>query len=564
MAWLAGWNYRKQIAVAGTTAGQQTNYAILSKLVRNNSYHFTKNAVYYPSDYPSILPMAFYNEGTNNRTFIAYAGGSPTSIDYYAMHFDHVTKKWSKPTLVFDGALSKDLHYNPTIICNIPAKNSGKVACFYGKYDGAKVHYYWKLSSAAEDTSAWGEENDFGDCIYPKLVRDSSGNIYLFHNLNTDQGQFSVAKSTDGAATFGAVSALVNLAANKWLYVYGAAVDNTNGKVWFHAMQYDYPGGNYNNEYVFYYKFSDGKLYSAGGTCLTDAASPVDQATLDSYAKVYTSTVNYPGCIKLDSNGNPYFVSWDSAASTIRFYKWTGSAWSELANAPGLSDFDIHSATDIDMYFGGSGVGSIYHFNGTAWAKSTDLTFASGRTIASAQSVTNLPDNVIFNETDTGGTLTNLRLYAMGEDLLEDIAIPTETSKVDFTDVRFTSSDGETLIDHWIDSGTLISGLEVECWFEVPTIPASPGSATIYVYYGKEDATDVSSGSNTFTVFDDFERGNNGDPLGGSWTIVQGDLDISTAQKWGGTRSAKIIADPSASYASIPVVGGDNVAIRCR
>jgi len=72
-----------------------------------------------------------------------------------------------------------------------------------------------------------------------------------------------------------------------------------------------------------------------------------------------------------------------------------------------------------------------------------------------------------------------------------------------FNDLRFTTSDGETLLDYWIES---ISGATPNClatvWIEFDSI--GTGATTFYMYYGKADAAAVSSGANTFLFFDDF------------------------------------------------------------
>ncbi len=54
--------------------------------------------------------------------------------------------------------------------------------------------------------------------------------------------------------------------------------------------------------------------------------------------------------------------------------------------------------------------------------------------------------------------------------------------KDDFSDLRFTRSDGVTLLDYWIESYT--SGISAVVWVEVASIPASPATADIYLYYG--------------------------------------------------------------------------------
>ncbi len=72
-------------------------------------------------------------------------------------------------------------------------------------------------------------------------------------------------------------------------------------------------------------------------------------------------------------------------------------------------------------------------------------------------------------------------------------------AKSDFSDLRFTKSDGVTLLDYWIESYT--SGVNATVWVEVDSIPASPGTADIYLYYGNPSATSVSNGKNTFLAY---------------------------------------------------------------
>jgi len=95
-----------------------------------------------------------------------------------------------------------------------------------------------------------------------------------------------------------------------------------------------------------------------------------------------------------------------------------------------------------------------------------------------------------------------------GSDSGADVYIGTNC-EADYDDIRFTTSDGETLLDYWIevsdsDSATI--------WIEFNSI--GTGATTFYMYYGKADASAVSSGANTFPLFDDFP----GTSLGAEWT----------------------------------------------
>ncbi|MCU0723802.1 MAG: DUF2341 domain-containing protein, partial [Planctomycetes bacterium] len=69
----------------------------------------------------------------------------------------------------------------------------------------------------------------------------------------------------------------------------------------------------------------------------------------------------------------------------------------------------------------------------------------------------------------------------------------------DFSDLRFSQEDSgaETLIPHWFEAVT--SSTEALAWVRVPSIPASPGSAALYAYYGRPDAASSSDFDRTFT-----------------------------------------------------------------
>jgi hypothetical protein len=74
----------------------------------------------------------------------------------------------------------------------------------------------------------------------------------------------------------------------------------------------------------------------------------------------------------------------------------------------------------------------------------------------------------------------------------------------DFDDIRFTKSDGTTVLDYWIES---ISGTTpnqvATIWIEFDSI--GTGDTTFYMYYGNSGAAAYSNGANTFTFFDHFD-----------------------------------------------------------
>lgn len=104
----------------------------------------------------------------------------------------------------------------------------------------------------------------------------------------------------------------------------------------------------------------------------------------------------------------------------------------------------------------------------------------------------------------------------------------------DFGDIRFTGSDGVTLLDYWVESYT--PGGSAEVWVEVDSIPEGPGTADVYVYYGNPGVASASNGDATFLLFDHFE-GNSLNTSkwnavsrggGGSITILNSKITITT------------------------------------
>ena len=65
-----------------------------------------------------------------------------------------------------------------------------------------------------------------------------------------------------------------------------------------------------------------------------------------------------------------------------------------------------------------------------------------------------------------------------------------------FDDLRFTQSDGTTLIDAWLESK--IDSTSAIVWVKFPTTPTNTVEQTYYMYYGKTGAINNWNGSNTF------------------------------------------------------------------
>lgn len=133
----------------------------------------------------------------------------------------------------------------------------------------------------------------------------------------------------------------------------------------------------------------------------------------------------------------------------------------------------------------------------------------------------------------TAGTQTNYPLKltirkGFGTDAPGTVYLGSNV-RDDFRDIRFTKSDGVTLLDYWVESYT--PGGSAEVWVEVDSIPESPRMADVYLYYGNPSAMSASNGDGTFLLFDNFE----GNSLNTSkWNVVSrmggGSITISNSK----------------------------------
>jgi len=95
-------------------------------------------------------------------------------------------------------------------------------------------------------------------------------------------------------------------------------------------------------------------------------------------------------------------------------------------------------------------------------------------------------------------------------------------ARTDFGDIRFTDSDALTELTYWMEEK--VDGEYAIFWVKVPSIPESPNAVTIYVYYGKSDASTTSNGEQTFPLwFDDFDDG----VVASEYVRIQGNEGLS-------------------------------------
>ncbi len=106
----------------------------------------------------------------------------------------------------------------------------------------------------------------------------------------------------------------------------------------------------------------------------------------------------------------------------------------------------------------------------------------------------------------TAGAVSNYPIkivvhYGSGTDSGEDVYLNGKC-RTDFGDIRFTDSDGTTELYYWMEE--YVDSDYAIFWVKIPSIPTSPDTTQIYIYYGNPDQTTTSNGENTFEFFDDF------------------------------------------------------------
>jgi hypothetical protein len=129
----------------------------------------------------------------------------------------------------------------------------------------------------------------------------------------------------------------------------------------------------------------------------------------------------------------------------------------------------------------------------------------------------------VINPASGAGTNYQIKItvhYGSGTDSGEHVYLNGKC-RTDFGDIRFTRSDGITLLDYWMERK--VDGDNAVFWVEVAD-DLSTTSQTIYIYYGNPSATTTSNGDNTFLLFDHFE----GTTLDSSkWSLYWRDSQVS-------------------------------------
>jgi len=206
------------------------------------------------------------------------------------------------------------------------------------------------------------------------------------------------------------------------------------------------------------------------------------------------TTVNLSATLK-DNSGNPL------EGKPIKFYySYDGTNYTLIAtvntNASGIAE-TTHTTNEYTWYKAVFEGDDDYESSEDIATYNPSSTWLSGWSYRKSHNI----------EGSTSGSVTDYQIritvhYGSGTDDGEHVYLNGKC-RSDFGDIRFTSDDGATLLKYWIEEK--VDGDYAKIWVKVPSIPESPDTATIYIYYGNSSAVTTSNGEETFIFFDDFD-----------------------------------------------------------
>jgi hypothetical protein len=401
LAWLIGWNYRKELTIA----------------------HAAGAGTYYP------IPLSIKYVPTSYPTFSAYSDAISPSVNQ-RHNFQPV-------------------HTTNIVVCNLTIDGSSRTYLAYDSdADGSQIRLYYADSLDGPFTQYSGNPI-LGPSNYHyrwPSVALVSGTLHMFLTDRTD-GNCERWTSTDGI-TFTYQETVFtggNQYKNPFIWL------NPNDSNWY-LYHHDNAGADENI-----------KVRSAAA--ITGLAASSDTTVLTNVGAVLggPSVLYKDGYYWLLAETQP--SSWNVVA-----YRSTSptSGFTACDNSPIITDDE---ACPVHLFSPDGSKAYLYTAFGSAqwWAVYRSSAF------------------------DTG-------LHTSGH------------AKADWGDLRFTASDGTTLLDYWIEEK--VNSVSATAWVEVSD-SLSTVDTTIYMYYGHADETDAGNGVNTFTFFDDFSVDIS------KWTVVK-------------------------------------------
>ena len=551
-AWLSSsWQYRNTVTIANAGGTTLTGYQL--NVVLGSGFDFTKaqsnggDIRFTASDGVTLLPywIESWNAGSSSASlwvkvpsipaagatvYLYYGNSSATSASNGFNTFDFFddfssgsvdTTKWTVGggswTVVTDTlpiGVSGPVLQGTT---NIPNNE----LLYSSSYTG--TDYILEASGKLISGREWGlgarlngPTNLYSSNFYADL--DTTNNLYVYKWLNNNGSSWAAQL---GSAAVGAV----NL--NTWyklsMAVHSSLIDvSVNGVPWEHTSDAQFPTGGVaifgGENMVAHFSNVRSRQYAATVPTMTIGAvttNGVSVASVTVNPTVVVGGTSSQGTVTLSGpaptgGATVALTSSNTAAAQVPANVVVAAAASTATFTITTSAVSSSTSSTISASYNGSTQTASLGVTAqtVSWLNSS-WQYRSAVTVANA-----------------GGTaLTGYQLNVV------------LSSGFDFTkaqsnggDIRFTASDGVTLLPYWIESWNAGSS-SASLWVKVPSIPAA--GATVYLYYGNSSATSAANGFNTFDFFDDFSSGSVDTTKwtvgGGSWTVVTDTLPIGVS-----------------------------------
>ncbi|MHA1223089.1 MAG: DUF2341 domain-containing protein, partial [Candidatus Heimdallarchaeaceae archaeon] len=492
--WLSGWTYRKRHTI-NSASGAGTGYQVRIKAHYNSSEWANSEK----SGFKGLTintERALYEDGEIILPYQASDGNIRVKV------YDAKTFQELHDYLVGTDALSDDYHGTPAII-----KFGNYYVLCYGEHDA-----YGTLKIAySTDLENW-TIYDFplsGDFTYPQLFVWKDGNLYLLirYASPTSHDIWRLYKCTDvtNSSSWSLVNTIVDEGSDYRPYVISRVVYDETRLIltW---GRYNFNTEQYENYLMCAYTDDLSTWYDADGNSVS---LPLN------YSKCHLTTLSDKvAYARAENYGNKIWilVRWRDLANNLLIEKTIGGSLSTYdfgIEGKGGELFYHPNEGFLRLYvnFKDSGEWKVrrYKFkNGTLTVEQTYST--TGTRIDAIRLIYPLVDSVIvpFHQ-NSGNSNDNTILICRPVDWDEDVYLNSHC-RTDFGDVRFTKSDGTTLIDYWMEKK--VDSDYAIFWVEIP-YDLTNTNASIYIYYGKSDATYTNPqqhGEDTFLFFDDFEN----------------------------------------------------------
>ena len=533
--WLDNWNYRRAHGISGSE-GAGENYTInLNVFYDEITTTVATNGIGQPIN-ENCRPMSICH---NNVTYIAWSGDDDTP-DIFIRYYNHTSSTWVDQVNIVWSGVTSDTHMSPAL-----AIDGNDYIHLFFFHDSVGNHY---KSDNPENITAWTQQDDVAPMwsSYPHVF--TNGNMmYLIYQIGdlgavVDRDVWIVI-SEDNGATWGTPQQIILSYDGVTDYgnYLGTIAWNGADKIhmaWQHVEVQAVPEDMWRRHVLHaYYDLDTGHMYDVSNN---DLGTEISYAEAMSNCLVVNtgSGMDMSGAVPdvlLDTVGRPWlsYTAGERNTEEITYdgnftqyhTRWNGSAWTtpeavtNTGHAFNYMCLDYRSDNDVDAYAVVSPWGGVeywggdlekWNWNGETWTKIR--TVLQMNVTGVPVQYPNIPyDNspdikLVFVEEIINDYTGDLKVYVLGDSALgtNDTISTQSRSNSDFSDLRFTESDGTTLLDYWISEYQ--EGSYANVWIEISD--DLDNDVTIYMYYGNSVGVYAGSGDDTFIFFDDFENNN--------------------------------------------------------